>query len=416
MKKYWKLITLTIIIMAGIGTFYIYDSLAADAYPAFTIETNSGNEEVIENLLINAHYGTGQNIQPVQITKDEAIYANERSFFERLDGAYLSPERKHLQENYRNFMRGKAIYGSFYEDEEYLVYANVNIDTSALEARSSSIEVSMLDKGTDETTSFVYDIPHSSEVNHVALQDVQLVNDNVTLITQNHSRSQGNLAIHVYEFDAQSHELIREESIISDQAQEQNQFTDMFMLNETDPMSSKDYAVFRNVVREEIRNNDGTYSHEEISNELIAYNLESGKIEDITLTEELKEFGRVNLFDGTNLYFTKSIENGLEVVSYNIKDKKIENEMTVELDQVESSQAPSFPMVNEGGRELAHLTVHDKNLYILSRIGNVEEPADLIVIDLETEETIYEGEISEKGQNRDSDEKYELTITGIEVN
>lgn len=50
MRKYWKSSVIVIIIVFGIGTFYVNAALSATSYPKFVIQKKSGNKEIIENV------------------------------------------------------------------------------------------------------------------------------------------------------------------------------------------------------------------------------------------------------------------------------------------------------------------------------------------------------------------------------
>src|SRR5699024_10783695 len=52
MQKYWKLITVTIVIVLGIGTFYILKAVTAAQYPDFIIEKVSGDEAEIDDIVL----------------------------------------------------------------------------------------------------------------------------------------------------------------------------------------------------------------------------------------------------------------------------------------------------------------------------------------------------------------------------
>jgi glutaredoxin-related protein len=140
MTKYWKSISIAVITVAAIGFFYIQSTLAGTNYPEFGIETLSGNEEAVEDLILDGDYREG-NIKGdnFQITAEGTQYNGELSYFDRLDRDYRFPEMNQLQENYKDFMRGKQSMFQLAENERYLVYANINSLVRNASWRPSSV-------------------------------------------------------------------------------------------------------------------------------------------------------------------------------------------------------------------------------------------------------------------------------------
>ena len=54
MKKYWKLIILIVFSVISISTFYLVTVSAENSYPQYSIETRSGDEAVIKDLVLAA--------------------------------------------------------------------------------------------------------------------------------------------------------------------------------------------------------------------------------------------------------------------------------------------------------------------------------------------------------------------------
>src|SRR5699024_10331431 len=70
MQKYWKTISMMIVIVLGIGTFYIHKAVTASQYPDFIIETVSGDEAEIDNIVLQGSYKRDTIEEMVYITPD----------------------------------------------------------------------------------------------------------------------------------------------------------------------------------------------------------------------------------------------------------------------------------------------------------------------------------------------------------
>lgn len=84
MKRYWKLIAIVTVIVLTIGTFYVNSALSAGSYPEIVFKKESGNEELVEPLILGGNYFADNIGHGLELTAEEATFEGERSFFERI--------------------------------------------------------------------------------------------------------------------------------------------------------------------------------------------------------------------------------------------------------------------------------------------------------------------------------------------
>src|SRR5699024_5092412 len=126
MQKYWKAISMMIVMVLGIGTFYIHKAVTASQYPDFIIETVSGDETEMSDLQLRGHYLADTSDELVQISSGGSTYSSDLSYWEQLNGGlYNSPLIERLENEYRGFMRGKNVHGNLYKDGDFLAYADI---------------------------------------------------------------------------------------------------------------------------------------------------------------------------------------------------------------------------------------------------------------------------------------------------
>jgi len=106
MKRYWKILTLCLVTVIVLGTFYIQSSLASENIQ-IEFEKVSGDESLVENLEINADYVVGDIHQTLLISNEETSNLSNRSVVQQLTGLYAEAPSQKLVENYKQFMRGK---------------------------------------------------------------------------------------------------------------------------------------------------------------------------------------------------------------------------------------------------------------------------------------------------------------------
>ena len=98
MKKYWKLITIVVMIVLTVGTFYIHSSVTADNYPDFVLERKSGDAEAVAHVTLQGDYRKGLAGDNVDITADGSTYMGSTSLFNRRSWMINQPKITRLQE------------------------------------------------------------------------------------------------------------------------------------------------------------------------------------------------------------------------------------------------------------------------------------------------------------------------------
>ena len=127
MKRYWKIISVCLITLIVIGTFYIQSSFATNEHLKIEFEKVNGNKGEVKNLVLYGDYFVGNLYQPLQITSEETINQNNVPFLQQLERITVSPIFEDLVKQHRNFMRGKDLMPTyFFEDENLLAYASIN--------------------------------------------------------------------------------------------------------------------------------------------------------------------------------------------------------------------------------------------------------------------------------------------------
>ena len=185
MKRYWKLVILSIITVIVIGTFYISAGSAEKTDLTIEFEKVSGNEEELKDLIFYGEYLVGNMYQSLQITTEETIRRNDISFIDQLSPQYDAPIFQKLIKNHKRFMRGKRLSpSSYYEDEHVLVYANFKGDFDRGPNRNVDFEIEILDKKTNESISFSADVPFLEKYEWLNIEEVQVVHDELKLVVQ----------------------------------------------------------------------------------------------------------------------------------------------------------------------------------------------------------------------------------------
>jgi len=391
MKKYWKLTTLTIFIVAVIGALYIQTSLAKNSFPEFVIKHQSGDKAEVKPLKVIGNYRANEmNYIYTEISDQGTSYRNyESSYLYLLKEDYLQSEMKHLIKNYRSFMRGKQdeqIY-SFFEDQNILTFAGLKSEYIYTHHGrwTYSLVVDVLDKKTNKNTAFELAIPEDEKYNYINIQGVQLINDELKIITTNEPLSNNEYyaqeEIHIYTVDLDTQKIVEDLEISSTAADlESNQWHSIYGVHRGADIGPNNYFVFQEEKKEEIMLDEGYYDHQTIARQYIVYHFETGEQESIHLPDEYGIELNPELLNGSTIYFSRETDNEIEIIGYDLESKQIELEQTFVLSHAEDNLFSQFHIMND-------------KIYIVQQPNEGVIDSAIMIGNIQTGEILYEGSI-----------------------
>ena len=405
MKKYWKSTSIIAVIVLSIGTFYVNSAMSETQYPEFVINKKSGDAEEIKSLALEGSYHEGGSMSYVntnlQITSDDTDYRNGRSIIDSIIG-HPAPMIQKLQEKYRNFMRGKGRnVDSFFENNKLLAYAEVKYKIGSFTTRDFKFAISIVDKDNGNTSSFSIKVPDSSVVGNIFVEDVQVVDKELKVITHNSTRENGKYfnEKHIYSFDISTGKIISNETILSIPEQQGNEYIHAELVQTSHKQANENLLFIK--TQEKMMQDGESDRLEETTRELISYNLRTNEKETIKLADSLKEH-QISYFDGSTIYFSKLSGENLVITPYSIENKQANNEFTIQLSNETSDAEPPIIIMEDG------------KLYVTTHITNLKTKASITVIDLKTSDTIYQGEVIRK-DSPNSTEQFELYLYNMMI-
>ncbi|MGP4107634.1 hypothetical protein [Virgibacillus sp. L01] len=414
MKRYWKLIGIVTIAVLTIGTFYVKSAFSANSYPEIVFEKVSGNEEELDSVIIDGDYRIGRigRGESVQVTADGSTYQGELSFFERMRDMY-SPEMNELQNEYRNFMRGKSgNVSSFYDAKDTLAYVDIINQTLTESPSETEFDIEVLDKDSNGTVTFNVPVPNRAMYRNVHVTDVQMIDGELKVITQNYLRQTdnafGNQEMHMYSFDISNKSINGEEKIATIEQNNKNVRTHIDSVRESDDLSSHKNIVFsinkENIERNADRNVAGEIKRADKANsQYLAYNLETGEKKTLEFPKEHRD-KEVMVYDGSTLYLMGETEDGREFALYNMESESVEKKFTV-------------PSQNKVGAKFGvnlNVQISNGKMYVLNTEykENNDTSSSIMVIDTKSGDILYEGKITTK---EPAERDYRLNFYDMEI-
>ncbi|MFD1032889.1 hypothetical protein [Metaplanococcus flavidus] len=408
MRKYWKSMAIVIGIVLGIGTFYVNSAMSAENYPDFAIQTLSGDPEEVESLVLDGSYIISSPANYVstdlKITAQGSSY-HSRSFLDRIIG-YYPTVIKELQEEHRTFMRGKhPMVNLFFEDNEFLAYAYADHRISSLGPNNFNFEISVLNKADDKVNSFTLEVPDEENVNHVFVIDVQLVEDTIYIITQNMMRNNEgfNDEMHIYEIDLVSQELTNNEALLKYTQWNEDIHTHI-QLVENSPTAANKHIILLKMeeammeAAESIRVTDS-------KQEIIFYNLATKENETVNVPGLSLEENQLSFVEGSTIYFTRIEEQELIITPYRLGENQVDQDFRIQLQATIENEPLQIPMIS----------VKEGKLYVVSYQMDSNSNGDVVVVDIQTGKTLFEGQIALETSSEEQG-KFELYLNEIYIN
>ncbi len=388
MKKYWKSTAIIAVIVLSMGIFYINSALSAEQYPQFIIQKQSGDAKEIEGLVLEGFYQEPLSMNYVstnlKITKDGSNYSNN-SFLNQIIGEYPTMIEE-LQEEYRSFMRAKKPdVKLFFENSQFLAYADVKYKVNSIKSSDFTFDISVLDKKDDKVNSFMIKVPKSEEMDHVFVEDVQLVNNELNLITQNMLRSNNHYynEKHIYTVDIAKQEISSHEPIVQFPKEEGGTNFSAELI-EANPVQANEGLIFQITERKMIDEREPTRL-EEVNQKIIFYNLATKEKEEVKMPGDLSfKENEISFLDGSVIYLTKVDDENLIVTPFTIDDNQVGQPFSIQLP------------VDKNQEQTPIIRVKDGKFYATVTGMNPKADASVIVADIKTGKTLYKGKLAIK--------------------
>lgn len=397
MKRYWKIISICLVTLLVIGTFYIQSSFATNDHVNIEIEKINGNENEVKNLILSGWYQVGGSHQYLEITNEETGNYNNLSFLQKLKELSVPSNFKGLVDRHKNFMRGKSLYvNHFFEDENVLAYADIKADNlyeQPMKGLAFTIEV--MDRQSKEVTSIELDVPERNKYSYMYVEHVQVINDELKIITQGYGMD-GTTKLLVYTIDLKEQKLVNEDMIASSPSVV-NGWSNLRVIDHVDSFQGKKHFLIQITAYEE----EKVQKHGEpdaADNTFILYDIENNESKQIDPPDHLQSFvGETSAILDTTIYMPSQSANGLVVHMYDIENEEWGEKLTVALGDTKENNALYIKMMN--GKMISIYATNDGQ--------------NLLISDLQTGESLYKGRLHVKKQG-ESLKDYHLDIHQVE--
>lgn len=399
LKKYWKLISLTILTIIIIGTFYIQSSPKASVFSDIYFKKQAGDVKEIQDVIIEGNLLSEHHSSYIAITNNESTSMNRLpSIYEQIKSD-TTPEIERLRKEYGSFMRGKSNSGDFYENDDLLIYIDTIHSPNIINGNANiDIEASVLDKKKQEKRNLDIHFPNEEKYDYIAVNRVWFDGEKIKVVATIDKHPQGEL--HVYAIDWKTGEIVNDELAFqyAYESNNSNQYTDVHVVD-SETIQTDPFFIFEKNTYEDIEAEPDMYESQVIEKELMKYDLQTDKIVKLKLPNELQniDFPTQN---GHLLMFTRQSEKEIEIINYDIQSENIASKRT-------------FDIAGDNSEE-AHIKIKNGKIYIVTPYKNMNAEAILFVGDSKTGDTLYRGTLEVDGMKESKNYEFYIEYLGIE--
>jgi hypothetical protein len=397
LKRFWKLITLLIVIITILVTYFVHTALViASQFPELEIKTISGDETTLKNMTISGDYYEGdQYSSALMVSPDNTTYYEELSYFEKRDPRFPPNEATELKDKYRNFMRGKIYQPSlFFENDDYLAYVGAEVsDWTPNYLPTYHLEVDVLNKESNTSTSFQTTLPGMDEIHHVDVLEVRMDKKELKVIVNvNYYLSNQYVNdIKVYTMDISSEKIVGDQTLFDPHEQsDKDKWSHLNFLNDLSAIDSTDNLLLQKDIGRYKEVDHGDEYEGEINAELMerkfyVYDLKANQQQELLIPENhyKKLLSNEIHLDGsvsdTHAYITYLDGNNLVVLSFSLDKLKLDTQLTFDLKEL-GMEAEDYG-----------ISLIDDKLYVLE--NDMQKSTKIFVGDITNGEVLYQGEI-----------------------
>ena len=374
MKKYWKTIVISLVIVLTISTYYMQLAWASKDEISLELETVTGNNEEIKNLMIQGSFNDNGMYRQFTLQEGHMIHPEKRPYLQRLTSTYAPRSIQPYIEEHRDFMRGKGYNPTLYvEDDLRIIYTEIANKKPIYEDGKLKLKVDILDKQTKDRTTFEVMTNANSKQRWSNIFDV-FVEDKLIKILVYSQLMDDEEELRLYTVDVNKQQL-EEEAIIAQAKANMSHINIVYNRHEI-----KNDTYYAYSIEQYTEDEEGERS-EIINQQVYVYNVRTNEKKELEIPENIKLANIQMMTDEEELIVSVKKENSIEINCYNMKHNDWEESVTF---------ATPGAMLDQGDIFMHYM---NGKLYVVFRTTGSNH---LLIGDIYTGKTLYEGQFVKK--------------------
>lgn len=329
MKRYWKLISVSLLICLSLSIFIVYVFKQQSDRPDILISTVKGDETLGESLVIDGNLsGSNEwsNEGIVRVDKNGTHYFSNEPFYRQLTEQFMPPNFEALHKEHRQFMRTNSFYDYFSENDEMVVFVKHPVSVGVNDY--SKLKVEYLQKQTGEHKQFVMNWTKFMNSFDLSLETIQVIGNrlfaSVTKFTADENHEQENMELYILEIDLLNESIEKANHILTVAVDTywENDYRFLAMTN-----AKNDRVIFTTTVgRYEPKSQSTMEDDFSVNNEVVqlhSITKDGNTLEQLPI-DHLN--GLPIAFDGENVFLMVRDQKGSQITKLNVKTLEITQE------------------------------------------------------------------------------------------
>lgn len=397
MRRYWVSIVLSVFVIVGLGTYYVYGAMVQ--FPEYKISKVSGDVNEGNKIIVQGAFLVRGRYQYLNATTEGRDYPSRRNIFSQIFSGTESWRNEQADihqifKDHRSFMRGKGNINNFYQDDEWIIYADAVVNNTSALKSEIVLSIDSINQTTGAVEHYETILDDSSDYSYIYVEDVQMIGEQVHMLIN--QRSKGNLngsavEYHDYVVDVNSGALMNNGRVAFGDNPKNNIKQFDRSISNTIYSSPSEYSLLV-VTDEQTRANDYMGKFDQ---HLYSYSYKTGELKDLSdllMKEGIDDNGDVRL-DSNVLSILNYQTDFISISRYNIDTGTLTNEVL------------SLTAQQLGVDKIISGNMKNNKLYILSQSNFIPQIA---VLDATNGAILYTGKIVYDGIPMES--KWEGTM------
>ncbi|HEY2494014.1 MAG TPA: hypothetical protein VGI33_14045 [Paenibacillus sp.] len=410
MRRYWFSILLSLFIIVGIGTYYVYG--ATDRLPEYKLSTVEGDVNEGAKIQLEGSYVGGRGSKVVSVTADGSDYQRRHSIYRNSFAdtrSWLNEQAdiRQMIKDHRTFMRGKGYVESFYKDEEWTIYAEAVVNSDDVANSKVVLNIEILNQNSGEVSHFELIVDEHISYSHV--EDVQLIDNQIHILTLTYpegevDESDSKEQYHDYVVDMNSGALTNNETLALGVKAKDDARLNYSSITSATFSEPSDYALL--LVHEEEKSEETNQGRVLYNEYPYSYAYKTGKI--TALPDTLKTAGIAGVDENGSYRLKGSI---LSILSYKSDFIKM-SRFNLDTGKVDKDVI-SITGQQLGADNIMRGIVKEDRLFILFHKNSIPMAA---VVDVTNGDLLYKGEAVFDGAASESKEHMEnLQLLNMDI-
>ncbi|MHA0857987.1 hypothetical protein [Paenibacillus sp. CMAA1364] len=186
MKRYWFSILLSVFIVVGTGTYYIFGT--NEQLPEYRLTTVQGDEKEGAAILLEGFYMEKYRTKHLNITTKGSFSPSDQPLYRQISNSWSNQfpsDIRQIIQDHRSFMRGKERHynGGLYKDDNIIISVEAVVRNKDVTKPQLALRIEILDQESGKTIHYETVLDNLTYYTYSHVADVQVIDNEIHILT-----------------------------------------------------------------------------------------------------------------------------------------------------------------------------------------------------------------------------------------